>query len=99
VGQKRRTAKSRAIDSESAEGGHVHASHASHVARRGRDVCSDWQTATRGAISRSRGEDGNYSVFRDDPHFKAMHTYVPFQRLLAKIKKETESYRREFGKT
>jgi len=51
------------------------------------------------AISRSRGEDGNYSVFRDDPHFKAMHTYVPFRRLLAKIKKETESYRREFGKT
>jgi TolB-like protein len=41
----------------------------------------------------------NYPVFRDDPHFKAMHTYVPFQRLLAKIKKETESYRREFGKT
>jgi hypothetical protein len=50
------------------------------------------------AISRSRGEYGNYSVFRDDPHFKAMHTYAPFQRL-AKIKKETESYRREFGKT
>jgi len=25
--------------------------------------------------------------------------YVPFQRLLAKIKKETESYRREFGGT
>jgi hypothetical protein len=40
----------------------------------------------------------NYPVFRDDPHFKAMHTYVPFQRLLAKSKKETESYRREFGK-
>ena len=40
----------------------------------------------------------NYPVFRDDPHFKAMHTYVPFQRLLAKIKKETESYQREFGK-
>jgi eukaryotic-like serine/threonine-protein kinase len=41
----------------------------------------------------------NYPVFRDDPHFRAMHTYVPFQRLLAKIKKETESYRREFGGT
>jgi hypothetical protein len=28
-----------------------------------------------------------------------LNTYVPFQRLLAKIKKETESYRREFGGT
>jgi hypothetical protein len=40
----------------------------------------------------------NYPVFRDDPHFKAMHTYVPSQRLLAKIKKGAESYRRECGK-
>jgi len=52
-------------------------------------------------ISRSRGEDGiaELSCLRRWSAFKAMHTYVPFQRLLAKIKKETESYRREFGKT
>jgi hypothetical protein len=28
-----------------------------------------------------------------------LNTYLPFQRLLAKIKKGTESYRREFGRT
>ncbi|MGH9711953.1 MAG: protein kinase domain-containing protein [Candidatus Acidiferrales bacterium] len=39
----------------------------------------------------------NYPVFRDDPHFQSMHKYTPYLRLLAKIRKETESYRREFG--
>jgi TolB-like protein len=40
----------------------------------------------------------NYPVFRDDPHFRSMRAYAPFQRLLAKIKKETEGYRQEFGR-
>lgn len=39
----------------------------------------------------------NYPVFRDDPHFRSMHSYAPFQRLLAKVKKESDGYRREFG--
>jgi serine/threonine protein kinase len=31
--------------------------------------------------------------------YRARDQLLPFQRLLAKIKKETESYRREFGRT
>ena len=39
----------------------------------------------------------NYPVFRDDKHFRSMHKYGPFLQLLAKVKKETEGFRREFG--
>jgi TolB-like protein/tRNA A-37 threonylcarbamoyl transferase component Bud32/Tfp pilus assembly protein PilF len=39
----------------------------------------------------------NYPAFRDDPHFKPLQSFAPFLRLLADLKKETESYRREFG--
>lgn len=39
----------------------------------------------------------NYPVFRDDQHFQSMQKYGPYLRLLAKVKKETEGYRREFG--
>jgi TolB-like protein/tRNA A-37 threonylcarbamoyl transferase component Bud32/tetratricopeptide (TPR) repeat protein len=41
----------------------------------------------------------NYPVFRDDQHFQSMHKYRPFLQLLAKVKKETEGFRREFGNT
>jgi serine/threonine protein kinase/tetratricopeptide (TPR) repeat protein len=41
----------------------------------------------------------NYPVFRDDPHFQSMHHYGPYLKLLAVIKKESDSYRREFGQT
>jgi eukaryotic-like serine/threonine-protein kinase len=40
------------------------ATHASHVARRSRDVCSDRQTATCGATARSRREDGASELSR-----------------------------------
>lgn len=39
----------------------------------------------------------NYPVFRDDQHFQSMQKYGPYLRLLAKVKKETEGYRQEFG--
>lgn len=39
----------------------------------------------------------NYPVFRDDQHFQSMHKYAPFLRLLAKVKKESDGYRQEFG--
>ena len=39
----------------------------------------------------------NYPVFRDDQHFQSMQKYGPYLRLLAKVKKETDGYRREFG--
>ena len=39
----------------------------------------------------------NYPVFRDDQHFQSMQRYGPYLRLLAKVKKETDGYRREFG--
>ena len=41
----------------------------------------------------------NYPVFRDDQHFQSMQKYGPYLRLLAKVKKETEGYRREFGRS
>jgi TolB-like protein/tRNA A-37 threonylcarbamoyl transferase component Bud32 len=40
----------------------------------------------------------NYPVFRDDPHFQSLQKYPPYLRLLANLKKETESYRREFAR-
>jgi len=40
----------------------------------------------------------NYPLFRDDPHFLPLQKYPPFLRLLAKLKKGTEAYRREFGR-
>ena len=39
----------------------------------------------------------NYPVFRDDQHFQSMHNYGPYLRLLAKVKKESDGYQREFG--
>lgn len=39
----------------------------------------------------------NYPLFRDDPHFQSMHDYAPYLKLLARLKKETAGYRREFG--
>ncbi|MGH9747114.1 MAG: protein kinase domain-containing protein [Candidatus Acidiferrales bacterium] len=39
----------------------------------------------------------NYPVFRDDVHFRSMQKYPPYLKLLAKVKKESEGYRREFG--
>jgi TolB-like protein/tRNA A-37 threonylcarbamoyl transferase component Bud32/Flp pilus assembly protein TadD len=39
----------------------------------------------------------NYTLFRDDPHFQSLQKYPPFLRLLAKLKRELEGYRREFG--
>ena len=41
----------------------------------------------------------NYPIFRDDRHFQSMHKYGPYLRLLAKVKKESDGYRREFGKS
>jgi tetratricopeptide (TPR) repeat protein len=39
----------------------------------------------------------NYKLFHEDPHFRTLQNYPPFLRFLAKMKKESESYRREFG--
>jgi TolB-like protein/Flp pilus assembly protein TadD len=39
----------------------------------------------------------NYPIFRDDRYFQSMHSYGPFLRLLAKLKKEGDRYRQEFG--
>ena len=39
----------------------------------------------------------NYPAFRDDPFLKPLRSRADFQTLLSKLKKEWESYRREFG--
>lgn len=39
----------------------------------------------------------NYPLFRDDPHFQGLRNQPQFQRLLAGLKREWESYKREFG--
>jgi TolB-like protein/Tfp pilus assembly protein PilF len=39
----------------------------------------------------------NYPLFRDDPHFRSLRDYVPYQRLLDALKKEHAAFRREFG--
>lgn len=53
------------------------------------------------AISLLRKTSGiglpNYPLFRDDPHFQALHNYPPFLRLMAGLKREWEGYRHEFG--
>ena len=38
----------------------------------------------------------NYPLFRDDPHFASLHNHPQFLRLLADLKREWESYKREF---
>jgi len=51
------------------------------------------------ALLRRAGAQGlpNYPAFRDDPLLKSLHTQKAFRSLLAKLKREWESYRREFG--
>jgi serine/threonine-protein kinase len=39
----------------------------------------------------------NYPAFRDDPLLRSLHEQKAFLGLLAKLKREWESYRREFG--
>jgi predicted Zn-dependent protease len=52
------------------------------------------------ALLRRAGAQGlpNYPAFRDDPLLKPLHSEAAFRTLLAKLKKEWESYVREFGK-
>lgn len=52
------------------------------------------------ALLRKAGAQGlpNYPVFRDDPLLKTLHGQPAFRTLLAKLKREWESYVREFGK-
>jgi serine/threonine-protein kinase len=52
------------------------------------------------ALLRRAGAQGlpNYPAFRDDPLLKPLHTEAAFRTLLAKLKREWESYVREFGK-
>ena len=40
----------------------------------------------------------NYPAFRDDPYFAPLHNYPPFLRLMADLKREWNSYQREFGR-
>ncbi|HYL16765.1 MAG TPA: hypothetical protein VEV41_27260 [Terriglobales bacterium] len=40
----------------------------------------------------------NYPLFRNDPHFKPLHADPPFLGMLADLKHDWESYRREFGR-
>jgi TolB-like protein/predicted Ser/Thr protein kinase len=51
------------------------------------------------ALLRRAGAQGlpNYPAFRDDQLLKSLHTQQAFRGLLAKLKREWESYRREFG--
>jgi DNA-binding winged helix-turn-helix (wHTH) protein/Tfp pilus assembly protein PilF len=39
----------------------------------------------------------NYPLFRNDPHFQCLRNHPPFPRLMADLKSELESYKREFG--
>jgi tetratricopeptide (TPR) repeat protein len=39
----------------------------------------------------------NFPLFRDEPYFHALLDYAPYQRFLGSLKKEHDSYRREFG--
>jgi TolB-like protein/Tfp pilus assembly protein PilF len=51
------------------------------------------------ALLRRAGALGlpNYPAFRDDPLLKSLHAQEAFQKLLASLKQEWVSYRREFG--
>jgi TolB-like protein/Tfp pilus assembly protein PilF len=51
------------------------------------------------ALLRRAGALGlpNYPAFRDDPLLKSLHVQEAFQELLASLKQEWVSYRREFG--
>lgn len=51
-------------------------------------------------LLRRAGAQGlpNYPAFRDDPLLKPLHTESAFRNLLAKLKREWESYVREFAK-
>jgi len=41
----------------------------------------------------------NYILFRDDPHFAALHEHPQYLKLLSTLKKEVAGYQREFGAT
>jgi len=51
------------------------------------------------ALLRRAGAQGlpNFPAFRDDPLLKSLHTQKAFRTLLAKLKREWESYQQEFG--
>ncbi len=40
----------------------------------------------------------HYPLFRDDPHLRPLHSYAPYHKLLAKLQRKCESYRREFAR-
>jgi tetratricopeptide (TPR) repeat protein len=51
-------------------------------------------------LLRRAGAQGlpNYPAFRDDPLLKSLHIHAAFRILLAKLKREWEGHRREFGR-
>jgi len=51
------------------------------------------------ALLRRAGAFGlpNYPAFRDDPLLKSLHGQKAFRGLLTNLKRQWESYRREFG--
>jgi serine/threonine-protein kinase len=40
----------------------------------------------------------NYPMYRDDPNLQAMNSHAPYRKWLAGLRREWESYRRDYGK-
>ena len=75
----------------------LHTHHTWHTAAAAYATIGKPNLAVHLLVKASRAGLPNYPVFRDDPHFKPLHKYPPFLRLLANLKKESTGYRREFG--
>jgi hypothetical protein len=39
----------------------------------------------------------NYTLFRDDPHFRELHHHPRFKSLMTKLKREYQAYQTDFS--
>jgi serine/threonine-protein kinase len=77
--------------------GILHAHHTHHYAAAAATLLGRKSEAL--ALLKRAAKHGlpNYPLFRDDPHFRPLHGYAPFENLLKELKKEYDAFRREFG--
>jgi Flp pilus assembly protein TadD len=77
----------------------LHTHHMWHTAAATYAVLGKPELAVRLLHRAAKNGLPNYPVFRDDRYFQSMHKYGPFLRLLANVKKESDRYRQEFGRS
>jgi len=76
----------------------LHTHHAMHMAASAYATLEKPAEATRLLVKAAATGLPAYPTFRGDPFLAPLLGHAPYARLLEKLRKECETYKREFGK-